>query len=200
MPAISTPDLTTKQTLILSFIKDRVEREGRPPTLREIGSRFGFRSTGTTRDHLKALAKKGWIKLCAKRARSIRLVASKFLQLPILGSITAGLPDLALEETEEYLRLDDWLSTTDNPTFALKIQGESLIEKGINDGDIAIIKRQKTAQVGDIVAARFDHEATIKILKKDSRGFYLAAANKAFEDIRKPFEILGRTVAVIKKF
>lgn len=174
--------------------------EGRPPTIREIGDRFHFKSTGTTRSYLKSLKQKGYIKIRSGLSRAIELTDSVALRVPILGRITAGLPDLALEENEGYLTFDDLLPKTDRQVFALKIKGESMIEKGIHDGDIAIFKRQRLADEGDIIAALIEHEATVKILKKDKSGFYLKAANKTFSDIHRPFEILGRIIAVIKKF
>jgi repressor LexA len=193
-------DLTTKQAAVLKFLQNKVIEEGRPPTLREIGERFGFKSTGTTRDYLHNLSQKGYIKLKARQARSIELVKPLALRIPILGQIMAGMPDLALEEIEGYISLDDFLSNQDRQIFALKIKGESMIEKGIQEGDLAIIRRQRLANEGDIIAALIDQEATIKILKKRGESFILAPANAAYPEIRKAFTILGKVIAVIKKF
>lgn len=193
-------DLTTKQAAILKFLRDKITEEGRPPTLREIGERFGFKSTGTTRDHLRNLSQKGYIKLRSRQARAIELVKPLALRIPILGQIMAGMPDLAFEEIEGYISWDDFLSHQDRQIFALKIKGDSMIEKGIHEGDLAIIRRQRLADDGDIVAALIDQEATIKILKKRGESFILAPANDAYPEIRKAFTILGKVIAVIKKF
>jgi len=193
-------DLTTKQTAVLKFLQDKINHEGRPPTIREIGTRFGFKSTGTSRDYLQILSKKGYIKLKSRQARSIELNKPLTLRIPVLGSIMAGMPDLALEEIESYISLEDFLSDENKEMFALKIKGDSMIDKGIHEGDIAIIRRQRKADENDIIAALINDEATIKILKKKSSGFILAPANSAYEEIRKPFTILGRVTAVIKKF
>jgi repressor LexA len=195
-----TRDLTSKQTAILKFIHSKIADEGRPPTIREIGQRFGFRSTGTTRDHLTSLSKKGYIKLSPKQARSIELVKPVAFRIPILGSIMAGMPDLALEEIEDYVYLDDLLPNQDRQIFGLKIKGDSMKDKGIHEGDIAIVKRQRLANVGEIIAALLGNEATIKILKKKDSEFYLAPANSAYPEIRKPFTIIGRVIALLKKF
>ncbi|HAJ56195.1 MAG TPA: repressor LexA [Candidatus Omnitrophica bacterium] len=192
--------LTAKQASILRFIQDKVTEEGRPPTIREIGERFAFRSTGTTRDHLKTLSKKGFIKLKARQSRSIELVKPLALRIPVLGSIMAGMPDLAFEEIADYLHLDEFLSNQDRQVFALKVKGDSMIEKGINEGDFAVIRRQRLADDGDIIAALIDQEATIKVLKKKGAGFILAPANSNYTEIRKPFSILGKVIAVIKRF
>ncbi len=192
--------LTRRQTAILRFIHGRVTDEGRPPTLREIGRHFGFRSTGTTRDHLAALANKGYLKLHRQQSRSMELTRSLVFRIPVLGRIMAGMPDLAFEETEEFLQLDELLPTADREVFGLKIVGDSMEGRGIHGGDVAIIRKQKSALAGDIVAALIDNEATIKTLKKDGSGFYLAAANPRYKPIRRPFTILGRVTAVLKRF
>ncbi|MBI5873636.1 MAG: transcriptional repressor LexA [Candidatus Omnitrophica bacterium] len=193
-------DLTTKQAAILKFLQNKVTEEGRPPTIREIGERFAFRSTGTTRDHLKSLSQKGYIRLKARQSRSIELVRPMALRIPVLGKIMAGKPDLALEEIIDYVHLDEFISSQDRQVFALKIKGDSMIDKGIHEGDIAVIRAQRLASEGDIVAALLDQEATIKILKKKGGSFILAPANSKYCEIHKPFTILGKVVAVIKKF
>ncbi len=193
-------DLTRRQAAILRFIQGRVVAEGRPPTLREIGRHFGFRSTGTTRDHLKSLANKGYLKLHRRQSRSMELTRPLVLRIPILGRIMAGMPDLAFEETQGFLQLDELLPTAEREVFGLRIAGDSMSEKGIHEGDVAIVTKQRSALAGDIVAALIDNEATIKILKKDGSGFYLAAANPRYKPIRRPFTILGKVAAVLKRF
>lgn len=193
-------NLTAKQARILRFIQNKASVNGIPPTLREIGRQFGFNSTGTTRDHLKSLAKKGYIRLIPRRSRSIELVKPVIFRIPILGNIMAGMPQLAFEETECFLHLDEFLPNPDREVFALTIKGDSMMEKGIYEGDVAIIRRQRIATDGDIVAALIGNEATIKIFKKQKAHIYLAPANKDYKEIRSSFEVLGRVVAVIKKF
>jgi repressor LexA len=193
-------NLTAKQAQILKFIQNKSSENGKPPTLREIGRQFGFNSTGTTRDHLKSLAKKGYIRLTPRQSRSIELVKPVIFRIPILGKIMAGMPQLAFEETEGFLHLDEFLPNPDREIFALTVKGDSMIEKGIHGGDVAIIRRQRIATDGDIVAALIENEATIKIFKKQKNTIYLAPANKDHKEIRSSFEVLGRVAAVIKKF
>ena len=193
-------NLTAKQAQILRFIQNKTSENGKPPTLREIGRQFGFNSTGTTRDHLTSLAKKGYIRLTPRQSRSIELVKPVIFRIPILGRIMAGVPELAFEEAEGFLHLDEFLPNPDREIFALTIKGDSMIEKGIHEGDIAIIRKQRIATEGDIIAALIENEATIKIFKKQRNAVYLAPANKNYKEIRSRFEILGRVVAVIKKF
>jgi len=194
------PDLTRRQAAILRFIQGRVTAEGRPPTLREIGRHFGFKSTGTTRDHLRSLAKKGYLRLHRQQSRSMELTRPLLFRIPVLGRIMAGMPELAFEETEDFLQLDEFLPTADREVFGLRVVGDSMVGRGIHGGDVAIVRKQKTALAGEIVAALIDNEATIKTLKKGGSGFYLEAANPRYKPIRRPFTILGKVTAVLKRF
>ena len=197
---INPSGLTARQAKILGFIKNQVTHSGRPPTLREIGAHFGFKSTGTTRDHLRALSQKGFLRLHPRQSRSMELSHPVALRIPILGTVIAGMPDIALEETQGYLFLDEFLSGTDKTIFALKIKGDSMKDRGIMEGDTAIVRKQKTADPGDVVCALIEHEATVKTLGKNKTGFFLKPANESYPDIHDPFSILGKVIAVIKKF
>lgn len=194
------PDLTPRQSAVLRFIHARIRQEGRAPTLREIGQHFGFSSTGSTRDHIKVLAKKGYIRLHPRQARSIEISKNLFYRIPLLGRIAAGTPNIALEETDEYISLDDLITSSDQETFGLRIKGDSMIDLGLCDNDVAIVRRQRSASPGDIVAALLENEATIKTLRKKESGYFLSPANRRYPDIHRPFSILGRVIAVIKKF
>ena len=193
-------DITARQASILGFIQRTINHTGRPPTIREIGKHFGFKSTGTTRDHLKSLSRKGFITLTPRQSRAINLKTPVAFRIPMIGSIVAGMPDIALEEIDEYVYLDEFLPGPDKQIFALKVRGDSMKDAGINPGDIAIVRRQRIADAGQVVAALVGHEATIKTLEKNKAGFYLKPANTSYPDIREPFSILGKVIAVIKKF
>ncbi|MDD5018847.1 MAG: transcriptional repressor LexA [Candidatus Omnitrophica bacterium] len=192
--------ITARQSRVLGFIQQTIHHTGRPPTIREIGRHFGFKSTGTTRDHLKSLSRKGFIKLTPRQSRAISIKTPAAFRIPIVGTIVAGMPDIALEEVEEYVDLDMFLPGPDRTIFALRIRGESMKEKGILTGDIALVRRQRTADAGDIVAALIGREATVKILEKNKAGFFLKPANSSFPEIHDPFTLLGKVIAVIKKF
>ncbi|MFC1646278.1 transcriptional repressor LexA [Candidatus Omnitrophota bacterium] len=193
-------DITPKQRKILRFIQDKISKEGRPPTIREIASWFGFKSTGTVRDYLKVLAKKGYLKLTPKKSRAIELAKNIAFRIPIIGQITAGVPNLAYEEIDEYLNLENFLSSADKEIYALRVKGDSMVGKNIFDGDLALVKRQPVADNGDVIAALLESEATIKTLRKKHNKAYLEAANKHYSPISKEFKIIGKVIATIRKY
>ena len=177
-------ELTAKQEKVLKFIRERVG-ENLPPTIREIAGEMGFASTGTVRDYLEALNKKGYLTRTGGKSRGIALV----------GSIAAGEPKLAYEDIEGYVEIPR------ENTFALKVKGESMIDAGIMDGDIAVIRKQKTADNGDIIAALLDNnEVTLKRLKRGAGKPFLEAANKKYLPIHKDFSIIGKLVNIVRKY
>ena len=193
--------LTQKQKQVLKFIYRKIKTTNLPPTIREIGSHFGFSSTGTVRDYLKALAQKGYIKLSAHKSRAIELVKDALFTVPILGRVRAGLPNLAVEEIEGYLDLDS-LVFSDDSTFALRVRGDSMIDAGLLPDDLVLVRRQKVAQIGDIVVALIQDEATVKYLKKNNRQFQLEPANPNYQPIpvNEDVSILGKVISVVRKF
>lgn len=170
-----------------------------PPTIREIGSWFGFKSTGTVRDYLRTLSKKGYLKLTPKKSRAIELARNITFKIPVIGQITAGVPSLAYEEIDEYLNLDDFLSSAEREIFALRIKGNSMMDKHIFDGDLAIVKKQSLVEDGEIVAALIGNEATVKTMRKKNNKIYLEPANKNYSPIFKEFTIIGKVIATIKR-
>ncbi|MFH1690968.1 MAG: transcriptional repressor LexA [Candidatus Omnitrophota bacterium] len=193
-------NLTVKQTAVLNFIQNAILNNNKPPTIREIGAEFGFQSTGTTRGYLKQLHNKGHIRLGRHQARSIELPGRTNLKIPLLGNITAGTPNFAEEDIDRYFNLEKIFPTRDSNIFGLKVIGDSMIEKGIQEGDIAIVRKQQNASNNDIVVALLESEATIKILKIHKTGASLNPANKNYDPINKPFSIIGKVIAVIKQF
>lgn len=196
----SSSNLTPKQTAVLNFIQHSILHNNKTPTIREIGAEFGFQSTGTTRDHLKQLHNKGYIRIGKRQARSIELINHTGLKIPLLGNVTAGSPNLAAEDIDRYFDLEEILPIKDSNIFGLKVIGDSMIERGIHEGDIAIIRKQPSALNNDIVVALIENEATIKILKINKTGASLNPANKNYNTINKPFSIIGKVITVIKKF
>ena len=199
---LSAEKLTDKQKNVLKFIYDSIKQNNLPPTIREIAEEFGFSSTGTVRDYLKALVNKGYIKISANKSRAIELVREALFSVPILGAVQAGLPTLAVEEIEGYLNLDS-LVFSDDETFALRVKGESMIEAGIMPDDLVLVKKQTTAQVGDtIVALVGSEEATVKKLAKRGPHYFLDPANVLFEPIpvNEDVSIIGKVISVVRKF
>ena len=160
---------------------------------------MGFKSTGTVRDYLKALENKGYLKRSEGLSRSIELLRDTLSKIPILGTIPAGGPDLAYENIEGYVELDDLLAGQSN-LFALKVKGDSMVDAGILDGDIAIIKKQSSAYKGDIVAALIGDEATLKRLRYTKDAAYLEAANKNYPPIFENFAIIGKLITIVRKY
>jgi repressor LexA len=196
--------LTLKQERVLRFIRKRVG-EGLPPTIREIGKEMGFKSTGTVRDYLKALMQKGLVRRMNKKSRAIELAegAAAFNKIPIIGTINAGKPNLAYEEIQGYVDADDlFLGRLGfNDVFALRVKGDSMIDAGILEGDVAVIKKRPDAQNNDIVAALLDNnEVTLKRLRSKSGRFYLEAANVNYPPIFEEFKVIGKLITVIRKY
>ena len=171
-----------------------------PPTIREIAQKFGFSSTGTVRDYLKALEQKGFLKRLGNQSRGLDL-ANK--GIPIISSIAAGQPSFTYEDIEGYVNEDLYLGRlAENDVFALRVKGESMIEAGIMDGDIAIIKKQSSAANGDIVAALISEtqEASLKILRYKNSRFFLEPANQNYSAITKEFTIIGKLITIVRKY
>ncbi len=196
------PYLTPKQEKVLNFIRKRVG-ERLPPTIREIGEELGFKSTGTVRDYLKALMQKGLVRRMNNKSRAIELTQHASFKIPIIGTIMAGKPNLAYEEIQGYVDADDLflgrLGLDD--VFALRVKGDSMINAGILDGDVAIIKKRPNADNNDIVAALLDNnEVTLKRLKCKAGKFHLEAANLNYPPIFEEFKVIGRLITVIRKY
>lgn len=193
--------LTEKQKQVLKFIYENIKSTNLPPTIREIAHHFEFSSTGTVRDYLKALARKGYIKLSAKKSRAIELVREAIFSIPILGRVHAGLPSLAVEEIEGYLDLDS-LVFSDDSTFALRVKGDSMTGAGIFPDDLVLVRRQAMAQVGETVVALIGEEATVKTLQKRGNHYVLEPANPrySFIPVNEDVSLIGKVISVIRRF
>ena len=192
--------LTPRQREILDFIKNSVEVLGAPPTRAEIASAFGFASPNAAEDHLKALAKKGAINLEPGSARGIRLVEQ--LGLPLIGSVAAGSPILAVENVQGRYNFDASMFSP-KADFLLKVRGLSMIDVGILDGDLLAVHKTNQARDGEIVVARLDEEVTVKRLQRQAGYIELIAENPDFEPIivrpgEVEFAIEGVAVGLIR--
>ena len=199
-------ELTDKQQIILNYIREKINESGFPPTVREIGDRFGITVKGAY-DHLKAIEKKGHIKTEQNKSRAIVVLddgdaapSSTGISIPLIGRIAAGSPILAEENIEDYLTFPEEMFGS-GEFFALNVAGDSMIEGGIFDGDIAIIKKQNTANNGDIVAALLDNEATLKVFQKTSDAIKLIPKNSAYKPIEtREVSILGKLAAIFRQY
>ncbi|MFH1655506.1 MAG: transcriptional repressor LexA [Candidatus Omnitrophota bacterium] len=197
-------DLTAKQRKVLLFIQNKIKEEGIPPTIREIAGHFGFSSTGTVRDYLNNLKKKGYLRITPKKSRAIELIRRAGFRIPILGQVMAGPPDLAFEEVDEYLDLDDFSSRREKDIFALRIKGDSLIDAGIFEGDVAIVRKQPAAQDGDFIVALIEDEATVKRFRHKTQRrehrIWLEPANKNYPPIHREFSLIGKVIGVLRRY
>ena len=199
-------ELTDKQQIILNYIREKINESGFPPTVREIGDRFGITVKGAY-DHLKAIEKKGHIRTEQNKSRAIVVLdeeaavpASNGISIPLIGRIAAGSPILAEENIEDYLTFPEEMFGT-GEFFALSVAGDSMIEGGIFDGDIAIIKKQNVANNGDIVAALLEDEATLKVFQKTSDSIRLLPKNSAYKPIEgREFTVLGKLAAIFRSY
>ena len=192
--------LTPRQQEILDFIKNSLEMLGAPPTRMEISHAFGFASPNAAEDHLKALAKKGAIVLEPGSARGIRLVEQ--LGLPLIGSVAAGSPILAVENVQGRYNFDAGLFSP-RADFLLKVRGLSMIDVGIFDGDLLAVHKTNQARDGQIVVARLDEEVTVKRLDSSKGQIRLIAENPDFQPIvvnpeEVEFAIEGIAVGLIR--
>ena len=195
------PKLTTKQREVLKFIYKAVKTDHRPPTIREIAAHFGFSSTGTVRDYLRALIDKGYIKVAANKSRAIELIREVLFSIPILGRVRAGLPNLAVEEIEGYLNLDS-LVFSDESTFALRVKGDSMVGAGIMPNDLVLVRKQNVAQTGETIVALINDEATVKNLGRRDGDYYLEPANPNYVPVKfdSSVSIVGKVISVVRRF
>ena len=211
MPAARKP-LTEVQERILSFIAEHLHRNGFAPSMREIGDAIGMTSSSSVSYQLDRLEKLGYLRRNTNRARTIELLIdinesdsasapdiSATAVVPLVGSIAAGIPITAEQQVEEYLPLPRSL-VGEGDLFLLNVVGDSMIDAAICDGDWVVVRQQRTAANGEIVAAMIDGEATVKEFHKDGDGLWLLPHNPLFEPIpAEEATILGKVAAVLRK-
>ena len=180
-------ELTARQAQILAFIQDHADSEGLPPTLQQIADAFGFRQACAAHKHVKRLEQAGHLQVRPNQARGIRLSSTRARQddrltLAVLGRVAAGAPIGADAGIERELHIDRALFST-VPDYLLRVQGDSMREEGIFDGDLVAVKRASDARDGQIVIARIDDEITIKRLERTARGIRLLPRNPDYPPI-----------------
>ncbi len=176
-------DLTPRQEEILALIRERIEREGAPPTRAEIARTLGFRSANAAESHLRALARKGVLELTPGASRGIRPIETRPSGLPLVGRVAAGAPILAEENIENHYRLDADLFHP-RADYLLRVQGESMRDAGILDGDLLAVHRAAEAANGQIVVARLEDEVTVKRFRRQGPRVELIAENPDYAPIR----------------
>ena len=202
--------LSKRQEAILQYIKEHVDSKGYPPSVREIGEAVGLASSSTVHGHLARLEKKGYIRRDPTKPRAIEIIKDDNLNgipkekttfVPVIGKVTAGLPITAVENIEEFIPLPSSISQAESNLFALIIEGDSMIEAGILNDDMVIVKQQQNANNGDIVVAMTeDDEATVKRFFKEDNQIRLQPENATMERmIYKNISILGKVIGVFRK-
>ncbi|WP_100404394.1 transcriptional repressor LexA [Bacillus solitudinis] len=200
--------LSKRQQEILDYIKNEVRKKGYPPSVREIGEAVGLASSSTVHGHLSRLEKKGLIRRDPTKPRAIEVInvdpvsiveERQTMYAPIIGKVTAGLPITAIENIEDYMPLPEHLMSNEQ-VYVLVIQGESMIEAGIFDGDMVIVRQQSTANNGDIIVAMTeDDEATVKRFFKEKDYIRLQPENSTMEPIiLRDCTVLGKVIGVFR--
>jgi repressor LexA len=193
--------LTDKQKKILDFIADYSTDNPYPPTFQEIAAKFKI-TIGTVQDHIAALQRKGYLERIPDVARGFKIVsqepeafdAYQNGMIPLYGNVAAGDPIFADDNIQGYIALEKNMKGH-HLHFALKVKGDSMIDSGIYDGDIVIVKKQDAADDGDIVIALLEDEATCKTLRNSKINAYLEASNAKYKSIiNKPFQIIGKVI------
>ena len=190
--------VTENEKMVFEFIKDRIE-EGYPPTVREICAEFGFKSTSTAHRYINNLTAKGLLEKGNNQNRAIRLTGGNGMKIPLVGTVTAGIPITAIEEITDYISFQPARHYS-NPLFALQVRGESMINAAILDGDMVVIEQTPYAENGDIVCALVDNEsATIKTFYKEDGHYRLQPENDTMDPIIvDEVSILGKVVGVVR--
>lgn len=198
--------LTPRQQQILELIKDNLEATGMPPTRAEIAQRLGFRSANAAEEHLKALAKKGVIEMMPGMSRGIRLIGMESEPepegLPLIGQVAAGEPILATQHIESHYRVDEHLFRP-HADFLLRVNGMSMRNIGILDGDLLAVHKTIEARNGQVVVARVDDEVTVKRFERKGQQVLLHPENEEFSTIvvdlsQQYFTVEGLAVGVIR--
>ena len=211
-------ELTGRQRQLMDFIEEYLGTHGFPPSIREMADHMGIRSTNGVNDHLKALEKKGYIsREKSSKSRAITVSSPKLekfdpeieeamVAVPVLGRVAAGVPVLSEENFEDTIHLGQSLLPSSGKIFALRVRGESMIGKGILEGDTVLVRSQQSANSGDLVVAMVDGEATVKTFRRNKDSIRFEPANPDFEPIvlgRQDFRqtsILGVVTGLVRQF
>ncbi len=198
-------DLTPREREVYEFILNAIKNEGYSPSVRDICNALDLKSTSTVHTYLARLEEKGMIQKDAGKSRTLRVdngssQSGSTVRVPILGKVAAGMPILAVENYDGYIDFPRPSSRlTSNDMFALRVQGESMIEAGILDGDLIVVEKCNTANDGEIIVALVGDEATVKTFYREDNRFRLQPENSSMEPIyTKELIVLGKVVASMR--
>ena len=199
--------ITEKQSHILEYIKSEILNKGYPPSVRDICQAVNLKSTSSVHSHLETLEKNGYIRRDPTKPRTIEIIDDNFnlvrrevVNVPMVGTVAAGQPILAIENIDNYFPIPSEYMPNEE-TFMLKVKGESMINAGILDGDNILVKRQNTAKNGDMVVALVEDSATVKTFYKENGHIRLQPENDYMDPIILPnVEIIGKVFGVFRFF
>lgn len=190
------PKTSPREEQVLNFIREFSAENGYAPSIREICAGVGLRSTASVNYHLKNLQQKGMLTLGEKGRKRAIAAPQRPGQIPLIGTVTAGLPILALENREGTISWDG-----DPSCFALRVRGDSMINAGIFSGDVVVVRPQPTADDGQIVVARLEDEATVKRLRRRNGQIWLMPENEAYAPIDGTYaQIVGVVKALVREY
>lgn len=198
-------DLTPKQAAILAVIKKNIRQKGYPPSVREIGLAVGLSSSSTVHGYLKKLESKGYLRRDAAKPRAMEVLDDlegnkvEFVNVPLLGRVAAGVPILAVENREELFPLPTHF-TGMGEFFMLTVRGDSMIEAGILNDDMVVVRSQHDVNNGDVVVALLDEEATVKRFFREDGRVRLQPENRSMDPIyATDLQILGKVIGLVRK-
>lgn len=197
--------ITQKQSEILEYIKSQILNKGYPPSVRDICSAVNLKSTSSVHAHLESLEKNGYIRRDPTKPRTIEIIDDNFnltrrevVNVPLIGQVAAGQPILAVENITNYFPIPaEFLNNSE--TFMLNVKGDSMINMGIYDGDMIIVRRQQTADNGEVIVALVDDSATVKRFYKEDGHYRLQPENDFMDPIIVDnVEIVGKVIGLIR--
>lgn len=196
--------LNAQEQRVLNYIKECIRDNGVPPSVREICAALGFKSTSSAHQYIWRLSEKGYIDKGKLKTRAMKVKGTEpTIAIPVVGKVAAGEPILATENIEDYVSIGESFFNKEslkNENFILKVQGESMINAGINDGDYIIVSKQNTARDGQIVVAMIDGDATVKTFYKEKDHIRLQPENDTMQPIIvKNVQIIGKVVGLFRK-
>lgn len=200
-------DLSPRQKKIIDFIRSEVRQKGYPPSVREIGEAVGLRSSSTVHAHLEKLESMGYIRRDPTKPRAIEVTdgsspqtpAIGMISLPLVGKVTAGEPILAEQNIEQFINVPSDFVRGNSAQFVLRVKGESMLNAGILDGDLILVRQQSWADNGDIVVAMLEDEATVKRFFRDKDAIRLQPENPQYSPIiTRDVVILGKVTGVFR--
>lgn len=199
--------ISNKQREILEYLKAQIINKGYPPAVREICEAVNLKSTSSVHSHLETLEKNGYIRRDPSKPRAIEIIDDEFnltrrelVNVPIVGSISAGQPVLAVENIESYFPIPSEYMPNEE-TFMLKVKGDSMINAGIHNGDLILVQKQSHARNGDFVVALIEDEVTVKTFYKENGYYRLQPENDSMEPIIvSELNILGKVIGLFRKY